>query len=129
MNFKDYMKTCYHHLTSRQADDKPHYTEVDDIALDLAKNEIYNIFDRGLDDEIISKSEHDAMIAENKKPGCFYCNLKVHKPHDHIPPPRPLTRGSESITENIVTFVEYHIHNEASKHNLFTIYSSLSTNY
>ena len=56
------------------------------------------------------------MIAENKSAGCFYCNLKIHKPHDHIPPPRPLISGSESITENIGKYVEHHIHNEATKH-------------
>ena len=119
LNFKDYMKTCYNHLSSRQADNKPYYTEVNDIALDIAKNKIKNVLDKGLEEESISKSEYDAMIAENKKPGRFYCNLKVHKPHDHIPPPRPIISGSESITENIGTFVEHHIHDEATKHKAF----------
>ena len=115
LNFKDYMKTCYNHLTSRQADNKPYYTEGDNIALDIAKNTIKNVLYKGLEKEIISKSDYDAMIAENKKPGRFYCNLKVHKPHDHIPPSRPIIRGSESITENIGIFFEHHIHGEATK--------------
>lgn len=85
----------------------------------MPKNKIKNVLDKGLEKEIISKSDYDAMIAENKKPGRFYCNLKVHKPHDHIPPPRPIISGSESITENIGTFVEHHIHSEATKHKSF----------
>ena len=43
-------------------------------------------------------------------------NLKVHKPHLNIPPPRPLISGSGSITENIATYVEYHIKEIASEH-------------
>ena len=56
------------------------------------------------------------MIAHDKKAGQFYVNLKVHKPHLNIPPPRPLISGSGSITENIGKFVEYHIKDIASSH-------------
>ena len=38
LNFDDYMRTCYTHLTSKQADDKPYYSEVQNIALDQARN-------------------------------------------------------------------------------------------
>ena len=46
-------------------------------------------------------------------------NFKVHKEHKHIPPPRPITSGSGSMTENIGTFIEYHIKNIAAKHATF----------
>ena len=68
---------------------------------------------------MISKGEHHAMNAENKNPGRIYCNLKIHKPHNHIPPPRPIISGCESITENIGTFIEYNIKDIATKHKSF----------
>ena len=40
LNFNDYMKTCYEHLTSEQSPNNPYYVEVDDIALDMAKKKI-----------------------------------------------------------------------------------------
>ena len=40
LNFEDYMKISYTHLKSKQADDKPYYSEVHNIALDQAKNRI-----------------------------------------------------------------------------------------
>ena len=119
LNFEDYMKTCYEHLTSKQRDNNPYYTEVDDIALDQAKKEIKDVLDEAIEDNIISKKEYNAMIAEDKNPGRFYCNLKVHKEHEHIPPPRPLISGFGSITENIGIFVKHHIHDEATKHETY----------
>ena len=46
------------------------------------------------------------MNADNKKPGRFYCNFKVNKEHEHIPPPRPIISGSGSITENVGIFCQ-----------------------
>ena len=71
LNFEDYMKTCYKHLTSKQRDNNPYYTEVDDIALDQAKKDIKDVLDEAIEDNIISKKEYNAMIAENKNPGRF----------------------------------------------------------
>ena len=119
LNFNDYMKICYEHLTSKQSEGKPYYSEVDDIALDIAKNKIKHALDKALEREIISKTEYTAMIADDKEAGRFYCNLKVHEPHKETPPPRPLISGCNSITENIATYVNYHIGEEATKHDTF----------
>ena len=118
LNFDDYLRTCYTHLTSTQAE-RPYYSEVNNIAIEQAKQKIKHVRDEALEKEIISKGEHHAMIAENKNPGRFYCNLKIHKPHNHIPPPRPIISGSESITENIGIFREHHIKDVATKHKSF----------
>ena len=56
------------------------------------------------------------MIADDKNAGRFYCNFKVHKEHEHIPPPRPITSGSGSLTEGIGRFVDHHIKHVATKH-------------
>ena len=57
------------------------------------------------------------MNPKDKNPSKFYCNFKIHKPHEFMttPPPRPIISGSGSITENIGIFVEKHI-NEISTH-------------
>ena len=58
------------------------------------------------------------MSVENKGPGRFYSNFKVHKKHEHkeTPPVRPITSGSGSLTEGIATFVQSHIKNISTKH-------------
>ena len=119
LNFEDYMKECYIHLNSKNSNGKPYYSEVDDIALDQAKHNIKSILDKALEDKYISRKEYLAMLAEDKKPGRFYINLKVHKAHEHIPPPRPIISASGSITENIGRFVEFHIHSESVKHETY----------
>ena len=58
---------------------------------------------------LLRKSELDAMTADDKGAGRFYCDFNVHKEHNDIPPPRPITSGSGSITENIGRFIKYHI--------------------
>ena len=116
LNFDDYIKSCYEHLTSYQSIDKPYYSQVNDIELEQAKKNIRNILLEALENEIISKSEFNAMIADDKNTGRFYCNFKVHKEHEHIPPPRPITSGSGSLTEGIGRFVDHHIKHVATKH-------------
>ena len=61
------------------------------------------------------------MCPNDKNPGKFYCNFKVHKEHVHgeAPPPRPITSGSGSITEGIATFVEFHIQGISTKHETY----------
>ena len=116
LNFEDYLKSCYEHLTSLQSEDTPYYIQVNDIAIEEAKMAIRNIIDDALEKQIITKEEHKAMSAEEKNPGKFYCNFKVHKPHETLPPPRPIISGSDSITENIARYVEHHISSIATDH-------------
>ena len=42
--------------------------------------------------------------------------FKIHKPHDHIPPVRPIVSGSGSIVENPSKFVDFHLNDLANKH-------------
>ena len=70
----------------------------------------------GLEKRYISEHEYSEMNPDEKDVGRFYCNFKVHKEYEHIPPPRPINSGSGSITENISLFVNYHIKDLATKH-------------
>ena len=67
MNFEDYLKSCYEHLTSLQSENSPYYIQVSELAIEEAKIIIGNILDEALDNEIITKEEHKAMCAEDKK--------------------------------------------------------------
>ena len=119
LNFEDYLRSCYDHLTSKQNDNEPYYTQVTDLEFEQTKKRITNILKEGLHDGIINKAEFDAMKADDKKAGRFYMNFKVHKQHIHIPPPRPIVSGSGSITENIALFVESHIKHITTKHETY----------
>ena len=119
LNFDDYVKACYEHLTSHQSPDNPYYSEASDLELQQAKNNIKLTLDEGFERGYINKSEMDAMSPEDKSAGNFYCNFKVHKEHTDIPPPRPIISGNGSITENIGKFIEYHIKHTAAKHEAF----------
>ena len=67
MNFEDYLKSCYEHLTSLQSENNPYYIQVSELAIEEAKIIIGNILDKALENEIITKEEHKAMSAEDKK--------------------------------------------------------------
>ena len=75
----------------------------------------------GLDKNIITKSELQAMNPDDKNVGRFYCNFKVHKPHEHntVPPERPIISQSGSMCENIAQFVEFHINHIGMQHESF----------
>ena len=61
------------------------------------------------------------MCADDKNPGRFYCNCKVHKQHAHkeAPSVRPIISGSGSITEGTATFVEHHIQPISTSHDTY----------
>ena len=69
-----------------------------------------------LEDKIITKEEYSEMNPDGKNAAKFYCNFKVHKPHENIPPERAIFSGSGSITENISIYVDHHIKEIATKH-------------
>ena len=58
------------------------------------------------------------MLADYKQSGRFYCNFKVHKPHEPNtrPPERPIISGSGSITEGIGTVVNHYIKDIGTQH-------------
>ena len=113
LNYDTYMKACYEHLLSKTEDDIPYYSQVDDLAVERAKMKIREVLEEGLEQGFISKNEFNAMIADDKMPGKFYSNFKVHKPDI---PVRPILSGCGSITEGIATFVEYHTCHIANTH-------------
>ena len=56
------------------------------------------------------------MDPSDKNSSKFYCNMKIHKAHEIIPPVRPINSGSGSITENIEVYVEHHINQISTTH-------------
>ena len=87
LNFNDYLRACYEHLASETVDGKPYYTQVNELELERTKTKITRVLEDALKDKIISQSEFNAMSVEEKGPGRFYCNFKVHKKHEHMKPP------------------------------------------
>ena len=121
LNYNDYMKACYLHLTSNQTANKPYYSQVDEFEIDRVKLKIDTILKEALTNEIISRDEYNAMNADNKEPARFYCNFKVHKKHDPntVPPERPIISGSGSITEGIGTYINHHIKDIGTHHDTY----------
>ena len=74
-----------------------------------------------LNNNAITRQEFNAMCADDKNPGRFYANFKVHKAHTHMkaPPVRPILSGSGSITEGIATYVEHHIKQSSKSHDTY----------
>ena len=122
LDYPVYMRACYEHLMSEKilngGESKKYYHRVDGIELEYTKTKIRNLVQEGLDNDILSKEEYTAMLADDKEAAKFYCTFKVHKKHEPMtaPPPRPIVSGSGSVTENVATFVEYHIKDIAKEH-------------
>ena len=122
LDYVAYMRACYEHLLSEKimedGESKPYYLRVNEIELEYTKSKIRNVVQEGLDKEILSKEEYNAMLADDKEPAKFYCNFKVHKKHEPMtaPPPRPIVSGSGSATENIPAFVDHHIKDICKQH-------------
>jgi hypothetical protein len=125
LNYPEYMRACYEHLLSVQMDEngepQQYYKRVEDNMLQIAKNKIKQVLEEGYAEDIISWDEYKAMNPEDMDAAKFYCNFKVHKEHEPMtaPPPRPIISGSNSITKNIGTFVEHHIHQVAKQHDTY----------
>ena len=125
LDFNEYMKSCYEQLNSRlnyeNGESKAYYQKVEDWELLKAKKEINNLLNEGLERNIISKNEYDAMNPEDKNPGKYYQIFKIHKEHEPMkaPPPRSIISGSSSISEYCGKYVEYHIKHISQKHATF----------
>ena len=102
-------------------DTKQCYLRVDDIELERTKSKIKSVVKEGLDNQILSKEEYDAMLSDDKDAAKFYCTFKVHKNHKPMtaPPPRPIVSGSGSVTENIAAYVQYHIKDILTQHQAY----------
>ena len=79
------MKAAEEHLESKHelpnGDKIPFYTKVEPEALESTKSKIKKVLQEGLDNQIITKDEADAMNPDRTTAGKFYLNFKVHKAH------------------------------------------------
>ena len=123
LNFEDYMKAANEHLKEKIKDkdgnEKPYYKQVNESKFEEAKDKLLQLLQTGYDNEIISKQEFDAMCPIGKTTSRFYCNFKIHKPHQHIPPVRAIISGSGSILENPSKYVDYFLKDLATKHEAY----------
>ena len=120
LDFDDYMDASLKHPNSthklENGNEVSFYSEVQPEMIEEVKEKVINILQEALDNEIISKDEHDAMNPTATSAGKFYMNFKVHKPHDKIPPERPIVSSYDSVTKNIGKFVEYHLQEVSTAH-------------
>ena len=121
LDFDEYIRSCEDHLNSKLNETTNYYTKVNSKTIEVAKSKLKLVLEEGLNNEMITKEEYNAMKPDDKKPGKFYCTYKVHKEHTEgkAPPVRPITSGNGSITENLSFFVEHHIKENATKHSLY----------
>ena len=68
LDFNEYMRACYNHLLSKTHNGKSYYKKVEPWEIERTKKIIKDVLKDGLEKEIISKEEFDAMFADNKKP-------------------------------------------------------------
>ena len=66
LNFEDYLKACYEHLTSKTANGISYYKQVDELEIERAKTRIKNALEEGLEREILTKHEFECMQADEK---------------------------------------------------------------
>ena len=120
LDYADYIKACNEHLDMKQTEENgeetPFYSKVGPEALDKSKEKIKLILEEAENNDIISKQEREAMDPTACNAGKFYLNFKVHKPHEKIPPGRPIVSQCGSVTSNIGKFIEYHINEAATQH-------------
>ena len=93
LDYPVYMRACYQHLTSEKIMDdgeiKQYYLRVSAIELEKTKSKIRHLVQEGLDNQIISQDEYNAMIGDDKEAAKFYCTFKVHKKHEPMTAPPP----------------------------------------
>ena len=115
IDFNEYLRASYMPISSKQKQPdgtfKYRYELVDVLKKEKAKTQIKKQIDEGLNNDIITQEEYNALDSEDKDVARFYCNFKVHNNYEPklAPPPRAIISGSGSITENASLFVQHHI--------------------
>ena len=92
LNKDDYERECLKHLTN-----ETFYEEVAEDPTPVYRSNIDTLTDSLKEDGLISSVEEDNLKKGNRTP-LFYTLPKVHKPHNGIPPSRPICSGSDSPT-------------------------------
>ena len=59
LDFEEYIKACYGHLTAELTLGQPYYSQVNELEIEITKVKISNILEEGLNDEIITKTEFE----------------------------------------------------------------------
>ena len=122
LDFNEYLRACYEHLNSKQiqsnGDIENRFQQVNILEIEKAKIEMKNLIDEGLNNNIITQIEYNAINPEDKNLARFYCNFKVHKKYEHkkAPQPRAIISGSGSLTENASLFVQHHVQELSYSH-------------
>ena len=80
LDFDEYLKACYDHLTSEVAPGQPYYSPVNDLEVERTKAKIIELIKEGQEKEIISKTEYGEMNPDETGPGRFYCNAYKKAP-------------------------------------------------
>ena len=104
LDFKEYMKACINHLTSKTVTGENYYKQVDNTVIEEGTTKITNLVNEAYDNEIITKEEYCAMLpSDDTVPGRFYGLFKVHKEYEEgrAPPIRGIVSTSGSFSENI----------------------------
>ena len=57
LDFNDYLKACYQHLTSELSPGNPYYTEVNTLDIERARTKIKGVLQQALDENIITNNE------------------------------------------------------------------------
>ena len=121
LDYQAYIEACNNHLNSKTENGESYYTKVNKSTITETNKEINILIEEAYDNDIITKDELEAINPEQKVPGKFYCNFKVHKDHTEGQPPpvRPIVSCCESLTENASLFVEHHLKNIAKEHDSY----------
>ena len=109
-DYQKYIASCEKELKSTTKNGNKYYNPISPANFAESQKDINATLKKALDEKHISKSEHDAMSATDKKPGKLYQLFKVHKKfvEPDLPPARPIISGCGSITENMSLFIDHH---------------------
>ena len=69
LDFEDYLKACYDHLTSEVSPGTPYYSPVTPLDLERSKILIKYVLEEALTSETITKSEYEERNPDNKVAG------------------------------------------------------------
>ena len=65
LDFSEYIKSCNEHLNSESEENEKYYTRVNATLLQEAYDEILLLLQEGLDNNIISQQDFEAMKPDN----------------------------------------------------------------